>query len=67
MPNTNPKRRKYKGGEALLKDLMTENFPGLYKDTIPQIQASRVPRKKNKSKSTPRLIAAKLRNTIDKG
>lgn len=30
-------REKNNGGEALLKDIMFENFPDLYKNTMPQI------------------------------
>lgn len=67
MLNINFKRRKYKGGEVLLKDLMIENFLGLYKDIIFQIQVLRVLRKKNKSKFIFRFIVVKFRNIIDKG
>ena len=33
----NSTKRKNNGGEALLKDIMFENFPDLYKNTMPQI------------------------------
>ena len=62
----NSTKRKNNGGEALLKDTMFENFPDLYKNTMPQIQEPGAPRKINKNKSIPRYIAEKLHNTTDK-
>lgn len=52
-----PRRRKEKGVENLLEEIMIGNFPTLGKKTDIQIQkAQKVPKKMNAKRSTPRHI-----------
>ena len=56
-----PRRRKKKGTEKILEEIIVENFPNMGKEIVNQVQeAQRVPYRINPRRNTPRHILIKL-------
>ena len=56
-----PRRRKQKGHEKILEEIIVDNFPKIGKETVTQVQETqRVPNKLNPRQNTPRHILIKL-------
>ena len=64
----NSRKRREKGAENLVEEIMAENFTNLGKETNIQIhEALKVPNKMNPNRPTPRPIIIKLSKVKDKG
>ena len=56
-----PRRRRQKGHEKILKEIIVENFPRMGKEIVTQVQETqRVPNRINPRRTTPRHILIKL-------
>ena len=63
----NPRRRREKGYEKILKEIVVENFPNMEKQIVNQVQeAQRVPYRINPRRNLPRYILIKLTKTKHK-
>ena len=57
-----PRRRRGKGPEKILEEVIAENVPNMGKETVNQVQeAQRVPGRMNPRRNTPRHIVIKLK------
>ena len=58
-----PRRRRQKGHEKILEEIIVENFPKMQKEIATQVQETqRVPNRINPRQNTPRHILIKLMN-----
>ena len=62
-----PRRRREKGPEKILEEIIVENFPKMGKEIATQVQeAQRVPGKINPRRNMPRRTVVKLTKIKDK-
>ena len=62
-----PRRRRGKGPEKILEEVIAENVPNMGKETVNQVQeAQRVPGRTNSRRITSRHIVIKLTKIKDK-
>ena len=61
MNHRSPRRRRQKGHEKILEEIIAENFPKMGKEIATQVQETqRVPNRINPRRNTPRHILVKL-------